>query len=574
MKWTKIECTGNIPKARGGHCAAVVGRRLYIHGGGNPKTRDAYHDMYSLDLDSWEWRKEKTTGSKPSPRFGHSACHMKVNERDVLLVYGGMTIDSSLDELMLFDVELREWRLLEPIGAKPPVSFGASFLSIQNTGKILLFGGFGSETADEGLTCVYIYNTLTNSWHWPVTSPEKLPRCGIQTATLAGKWLVTFGCFKHTWQSFSLNLETMVWYQCEVSGTKPDSFWNCKLVPCYANSDEDYISEPQFNSNNNSNNKHNHVSNSSSLKLDNSVLPEKILLLWEGYMNYYRPSDSVNYVYTIKTPFTIKPLQEFCIEYIGANFGKFESSIRNVLENIPQPLCLKILENMKLCGSFEISCLLSFPNLEELNLSDLTITNDDMVMVCYQTKLRKLNLCNCSNLRDDGIKLIAACKQLEELVLDETMVTDEALVVLLENLPKLRSLSVRDCTKLKFFIIRTTKYFSLGQESDSEESEDEELTQVLNLPMLEELFLDGLYVTDEGMKLLRLIPNLKFLSVIDCQELTYEGVSAFKKANPNVEVLFVSENNGSGSDSSLSNSDNETLFQAVMGRLGGLSDSD
>ena len=104
---------------------------------------------------------------------------MKVNDRDFIYMYGGMTAESHLDELLVFDIgndnvlfhhadvtERREWRLLEVTGARPPPSFVATFAPIQNTGKILLFGGFASESADEGQTSVFIFNTQTNTWHW------------------------------------------------------------------------------------------------------------------------------------------------------------------------------------------------------------------------------------------------------------------------------------------------------------------------------------------------------------------------------------------------------------------------
>jgi len=43
--------------SRGSHATALIGRKLFVFGGygGDGYARKDFNDLYSLDLDTWEW---------------------------------------------------------------------------------------------------------------------------------------------------------------------------------------------------------------------------------------------------------------------------------------------------------------------------------------------------------------------------------------------------------------------------------------------------------------------------------------------------------------------------------------
>uniref|UniRef100_A0A6B2LB19 Uncharacterized protein n=1 Tax=Arcella intermedia TaxID=1963864 RepID=A0A6B2LB19_9EUKA len=75
--WYKPECKGNWPSRRIGCFGTVIHQKLYIYGGGDyNRERESYDSQYdeiwSLDLESYTWKQEITTGISPkSPIFSH-----------------------------------------------------------------------------------------------------------------------------------------------------------------------------------------------------------------------------------------------------------------------------------------------------------------------------------------------------------------------------------------------------------------------------------------------------------------------------------------------------------------------
>ena len=55
MKWSKVECSGDLPEPRWRHSSVIIGDIMLIFGG-----RDkiqVFGNMYSLDLKSGKWTK-------------------------------------------------------------------------------------------------------------------------------------------------------------------------------------------------------------------------------------------------------------------------------------------------------------------------------------------------------------------------------------------------------------------------------------------------------------------------------------------------------------------------------------
>ena len=79
----------HCPRGVAGHAAALVGNKLYIHGGYTPY-KSFTSRMWSFDLDSNTWSRVPGSGLKSSLRrlIGHSMVYHKSS--NTLVVYGGI----------------------------------------------------------------------------------------------------------------------------------------------------------------------------------------------------------------------------------------------------------------------------------------------------------------------------------------------------------------------------------------------------------------------------------------------------------------------------------------------------
>jgi N-acetylneuraminic acid mutarotase len=100
------------PRSR--HSAVLLNNRIYVFGG--VKGGD---DLFSLDLVGNCWIRESTTGRAPTPRFGHCAAAMGKN----MWIYGGSNAREPLNDLYKFDSVRSNWRLTtNATGEAPPTT--------------------------------------------------------------------------------------------------------------------------------------------------------------------------------------------------------------------------------------------------------------------------------------------------------------------------------------------------------------------------------------------------------------------------------------------------------------------
>jgi Leucine-rich repeat (LRR) protein len=87
----------------------------------------------------------------------------------------------------------------------------------------------------------------------------------------------------------------------------------------------------------------------------------------------------------------------------------------------------------------DMELLKAFPKLRKLNLSSSKVENWDLEHLKDLPELRVLHLGHCLHITDGGMRYIGKLKNLEELYLDQTLVTDNGLEDLkgLTNLKKL-----------------------------------------------------------------------------------------------------------------------------------------
>lgn len=86
-KWEKITAP-NGPSARSGHRMILQKKKLFVFGGfhDNLRSYKYFNDVYTFDLEKYEWKKLNVGGIAPSPRSG---CVMLPTQDGTILIYGG-----------------------------------------------------------------------------------------------------------------------------------------------------------------------------------------------------------------------------------------------------------------------------------------------------------------------------------------------------------------------------------------------------------------------------------------------------------------------------------------------------
>jgi hypothetical protein len=62
QSWRRINCTGEPPNERNNHAVALVGDKMYVHGGHDGVTW--LDDLFCLGLDSLQWQKPRLSDTK------------------------------------------------------------------------------------------------------------------------------------------------------------------------------------------------------------------------------------------------------------------------------------------------------------------------------------------------------------------------------------------------------------------------------------------------------------------------------------------------------------------------------
>eukprot|EP01012_Entosiphon_sulcatum_P043289 TRINITY_DN5752_c0_g1_i4.p1 TRINITY_DN5752_c0_g1~~TRINITY_DN5752_c0_g1_i4.p1 ORF type:complete len:307 (-),score=35.75 TRINITY_DN5752_c0_g1_i4:547-1446(-) len=107
-----------FPQARCGHCAAVVPpKEMYVFGGANICTASYYNDLWTFDIELYEWRHIPAKGILPSPRWQSSL----VTVEDRLFLYAGEGQNYTvLDDLHIFCHTSHEWLPIRTVHPSPP----------------------------------------------------------------------------------------------------------------------------------------------------------------------------------------------------------------------------------------------------------------------------------------------------------------------------------------------------------------------------------------------------------------------------------------------------------------------
>lgn len=225
-QWIAPPISGQRPKARYEHGAAVVQDKMYIYGG-NHNGR-YLSDIYILDLRSWAWSKIQAKAVAESPESSSLALltpcagHSLIPWENKLLSIAGHTKDPSENiQVKVFDLQTCSWSTLKTYG-KPPVSRGGQSVTLVGTSLVI----FGGEDAKRSLlNDLHILDLETLTWdEVDAVGVPPSPRSDHAAAVHAERYLLIFGGGSHA-TCFNdlhvLDLQTMEWSRPTQQGEIP-----------------------------------------------------------------------------------------------------------------------------------------------------------------------------------------------------------------------------------------------------------------------------------------------------------------------------------------------------------------
>lgn len=138
-----------------GHSASIVGQKIYFFGGRS--STGFFSNILVLDVKLWRWSILESTGNIPPPRQFHAA--FVAADQKHIGVFGGRGHERmSLDNLYVLDLESNRWRLFSFLGIT--ARFGHCIVPICSSlqksidGDVLLLGGQTNEDLSLIMICV------------------------------------------------------------------------------------------------------------------------------------------------------------------------------------------------------------------------------------------------------------------------------------------------------------------------------------------------------------------------------------------------------------------------------------
>ncbi|KAK7344245.1 hypothetical protein VNO77_13632 [Canavalia gladiata] len=214
-QWIAPPVSGQRPKARYEHGAAVVLDKLYIYGG-NHNGR-YLNDLHVLDLRSWTWSKieakvVESTDLSSSATLTPCAGHSLIPWENKLLSIAGHTKDPNESiQVKVFDLQTTTWSTLQTYG-KPPVSRGGQSVTLVGT-SLVIFGG--QDAKRTLLNDLHILDLETMTWdEIDAVGVPPSPRSDHAAAVHVDRYLLIFGGGSHATcynDLHVLDLQTMEW---------------------------------------------------------------------------------------------------------------------------------------------------------------------------------------------------------------------------------------------------------------------------------------------------------------------------------------------------------------------------
>jgi hypothetical protein len=184
MIWYPPAVSGDVPTARSGHTATVLGNReLVVFGGVRAGGSKWLNSVSVLNIEAWKWSTPRILGAAPPPRSYHSATPIQNDAK--IVIFGGNNADQCFDTIHVLEKlhleQQPQWKWSHPTatGTKPKPRTGHSATLLADGKTICIYGGWdpnedgNNNDDDEEMMFDDCYLLDTEQWQWRIA-----PFCG------------------------------------------------------------------------------------------------------------------------------------------------------------------------------------------------------------------------------------------------------------------------------------------------------------------------------------------------------------------------------------------------------------
>jgi leucine-zipper-like transcriptional regulator 1 len=175
----------------------AVGNKVYVIGGKTLDPPTIFSNVWCLDLTTLVWTLvfslPTTTDSEivvPEPRYFHTASNYR---NESIIIFGGLspedgTGERCLDDIIVFDLTKREWRIPVTEGMEVPRKRYAHVATISRD-RLVIAGGesryHGMKSTPENLLDLHVYDIPTGSWVYNRTFGTEEDHIGYYRSVMA-----------------------------------------------------------------------------------------------------------------------------------------------------------------------------------------------------------------------------------------------------------------------------------------------------------------------------------------------------------------------------------------------------
>jgi len=141
--------------------------RVVLFGGYTPS--ENLDDTWTYDVDTNTWT-EMAPQQRPSARSGHAVAYDA--ESDRVILFGGTSGFSPLNETWAYDLNANEWTGMQPSFVWPPARFNHAMAYDAELDRVVLFGGETDSRYEDGETWLYDFDLDMWTNATPTTGPS------------------------------------------------------------------------------------------------------------------------------------------------------------------------------------------------------------------------------------------------------------------------------------------------------------------------------------------------------------------------------------------------------------------
>lgn len=197
LRWYRLPITGPVPSPRAWAtvCLSPDSTKAILFGGGcftsSWKQHALYDDLHVLDLKTLTWFTPVTTGPTPAPRAGHIAA---IYHNKLIVGLGGNLGGTVVwGDLYTLDLNTWEWQLIDTKNPKGPPPMGSASSVMIGDCLYIFFGWKGAgQPTSHIVRCLHI---PTMSWSRSALSPlvKEQARSATTAQLIRGRVVMAFG---------------------------------------------------------------------------------------------------------------------------------------------------------------------------------------------------------------------------------------------------------------------------------------------------------------------------------------------------------------------------------------------